>query len=80
VLAGDAVSEVSKLKERIEGDIVVYGSRPLVRMLMEHDLAPSTRAPTITEASAASEGSGVVEDPSFADKSEMACAAVLAEA
>jgi dihydrofolate reductase len=43
VLAGEPVSEVSKLKERVEGEIVVYGSRPLVRMLMEEDLVDELR-------------------------------------
>jgi dihydrofolate reductase len=43
VLRGEVVSEVSKLKEQIEGEIVVYGSRPLVHMLMEHDLVDELR-------------------------------------
>jgi dihydrofolate reductase len=43
VLAGEAVSEVSKLKQQVPGEIVVYGSRPLVRMLMEHDLVDELR-------------------------------------
>jgi dihydrofolate reductase len=43
VLAGDVLSEVSKLKERIQGEIVVYGSRPLVRTLMEYDLVDELR-------------------------------------
>jgi dihydrofolate reductase len=43
ILKGDAVSEVLKLKEEIEGEIVVYASRPLVRTLMEHDLVDELR-------------------------------------
>jgi dihydrofolate reductase len=43
VLAGEVVSEVSKLKQQIPGEIVVYASRPLVRMLMEHDLVDELR-------------------------------------
>ena len=43
VLRGDVVSEVSKLKQQIEGEIVVYASRPLVRTLMEHDLVDELR-------------------------------------
>ena len=43
VLAGDVVGEVSQLQERIPGEIVVYGSRPLVRTLMEHDLVDQLR-------------------------------------
>jgi dihydrofolate reductase len=38
VLKGDVVTEVSKLKQELAGDIVVYASTPLVRTLMEHDL------------------------------------------
>ena len=43
VLRGEVVSEVSKLKQQTEGEIVVYGSRPLVRTLMEHDLVDELR-------------------------------------
>ena len=43
VLAGEVVSEVSKLKQQIPGEIVVYASRPLVRTLMEHDLVDELR-------------------------------------
>src|ERR1700757_739517 len=43
VLAGEVVSEVSKLKQRIQGEIVVYASRPVVRTLMEHDLVDELR-------------------------------------
>ena len=37
------VSEVSKLKQQIHGEIVVYASCPLVRTLMEHDLVDELR-------------------------------------
>ena len=43
VLRGEVVSEVSKLKQQIEGEIVVYASRPLVHTLMEHDLVDELR-------------------------------------
>jgi dihydrofolate reductase len=43
VLTGEVVSEVSKLKQRTQGEIVVYASRPLVRTLMEHDLVDELR-------------------------------------
>jgi dihydrofolate reductase len=43
VLKGDVVSEVSKLKREIDGEIVVYASRPLVQTLMEHDLVDELR-------------------------------------
>lgn len=43
VLNGDVVAEVSKLKERIAGDIVLYGSTGLVHTLLEHDLIDEVR-------------------------------------
>jgi dihydrofolate reductase len=43
VLKGDVVTEVSKLKQELDGDIVVPGSRQLVRTLMEHDLVDELR-------------------------------------
>ena len=38
VLGGDVVEEVTKLKEKYEGDIVVHGSSQLAQTLIEHDL------------------------------------------
>lgn len=43
VLAGDVVGEVSELRQRLQGEIVVYASRPLVHTLMEHDLVDELR-------------------------------------
>ena len=43
VLAGDVASEVSKLKQRLAGDIVVYASYQLVRTLLAHDLVDEVR-------------------------------------
>ena len=43
VLTGDVVTEVSELKQRLDGDIVVYGSARLVHMLMELDLVDEVR-------------------------------------
>jgi dihydrofolate reductase len=43
VLAGDVIQEVSKLKEEIDGEIVVAGSIRLVRALMENDLVDELR-------------------------------------
>jgi dihydrofolate reductase len=43
ILAGDAVTEVSELKHRIDGDIVVYGSGQLAHTLIEHDLVDELR-------------------------------------
>ena len=43
VLNGDAVTEVSKLKQELGGEIVVVASRQLVRTLMEHDLVDELR-------------------------------------
>jgi dihydrofolate reductase len=38
VLHGDLVDEVTKLKQRYDGDIVVHGSPQLAQTLIEHDL------------------------------------------
>src|SRR5438477_11885047 len=38
VLRGDMVAEVSKLKQELDGEIVVPGSHQLGRTLLEHDL------------------------------------------
>ena len=43
VLKGDVVNEVSKLKHELNGEIVVYGSIQLVRMLIEQDLVDELR-------------------------------------
>ena len=43
VLKGDVVSEVSALKERLDGEIVVYASYQLGRTLIEHDLVDELR-------------------------------------
>ena len=43
VLKGDAVSEVSKLKQQLAGDIVIAASFQLVRTLIEHELADELR-------------------------------------
>jgi len=38
VLRGNVVAEISKLRQRLDGDIVVHGSARLVQTLVEHDL------------------------------------------
>jgi dihydrofolate reductase len=43
VLKGDVLSEVSKLKQVLEGEVVVPASFQLVRTLMEHDLVDELR-------------------------------------
>jgi dihydrofolate reductase len=43
VLNGDVVNEVSRLKQELDGEIVVYGSGQLVRTLIEHDLVDELR-------------------------------------
>ena len=43
VIKGDVVSEVSKLKQEISGEILVYASYQLVRALIEHDLFDELR-------------------------------------
>jgi dihydrofolate reductase len=46
VLRGEVVAEVSKLKERIDGEIVVYASGRLVPTLIDHDLVDELRLMT----------------------------------
>lgn len=46
VLTGDVVKEVSKLKQQVAGDIIVYGSGRLAHTLMEHDLVDELRLMT----------------------------------
>jgi dihydrofolate reductase len=43
VLSGDAVAEVSKLKQQLPGDIVIAASFHLVHTLIDHDLADELR-------------------------------------
>jgi dihydrofolate reductase len=43
VLKGDVLNEVSKLKQELNGEIVVLASFQLVRMLLEHDLVDELR-------------------------------------
>jgi len=43
VLKGDVVTEVSKLKQELSGEIVIAASFQLVRTLIEHDLVDEIR-------------------------------------
>jgi dihydrofolate reductase len=43
VLNGDVVKEVEKLRQELDGDIVVHGSAMLVQTLLEHDLVDQLR-------------------------------------
>ncbi|WP_433684680.1 dihydrofolate reductase family protein [Nocardia sp. CA-119907] len=43
VLNGDVVKEISELKQKVNGEILVYGSYQLVRTLMEQNLADELR-------------------------------------
>ena len=43
VLRGDVATEVSKLKQELDGEIVVPGSHQLVHTLLEHDLVDEVR-------------------------------------
>jgi len=43
VLRGDVADQVSKLKQELDGDIIVYASTRLVHTLMEHDLVDELR-------------------------------------
>jgi dihydrofolate reductase len=46
ILNGDVVSEVSTLKQEVNGEIVVYASGRLVHTLIEHDLVDELRLMT----------------------------------
>jgi dihydrofolate reductase len=46
VIRGEAVEEVTKLKQSLDGEIVVYASRVLVQTLLEHDLVDEWRLMT----------------------------------
>jgi dihydrofolate reductase len=46
VLNGDAVTEVSELKRKVGGEILVYGSYQLMRTLIEQNLADELRLVT----------------------------------
>lgn len=43
VLKGDVVDEVTRLRQALEGDLVVHGSPQLVQTLLEHDLVDELR-------------------------------------
>jgi dihydrofolate reductase len=43
LLRGDVVDEISKLKQEVDGEIIVPGSIQLVRTLIEHDLVDELR-------------------------------------
>ena len=43
VLKGNVVNEVTRLKQELDGDIVVYASYQLGRTLIEHDLVDELR-------------------------------------
>jgi dihydrofolate reductase len=43
VLKGDVVDQVTRLKQELDGDIVVYASYQLGRTLIEHDLVDELR-------------------------------------
>jgi dihydrofolate reductase len=43
VLKGDVAEQVAKLKDELDGDVVVHGSARLVQTLLEHDLVDELR-------------------------------------
>jgi dihydrofolate reductase len=46
VLKGNVIEQVTKLKQNVDGDILVYASAPLVQLLMEYDLVDELRLMT----------------------------------
>jgi dihydrofolate reductase len=46
VLKGDVIDEIPRLRQQVDGDIVVYGSGRLVHALWEHDLVDELRLMT----------------------------------
>jgi dihydrofolate reductase len=67
VLKGEVVNEVSKLKQELDGEIVVYASCQLVRTLMEHSglaSASSARPATRSPCASSTPGSSVTASPS----------------
>jgi dihydrofolate reductase len=43
ILRGDVIDEVTELKQKVAGDIVVYASYQVGRTLLEHDLVDELR-------------------------------------
>lgn len=43
VITGDVVEQVTRIKETVDGEIVVFGSRQLVQALLAHDLIDEFR-------------------------------------
>ncbi len=43
VLKGDVLDEVSKLRQKVDGEILIYASYQVVRTLIEHDLVDELR-------------------------------------
>jgi dihydrofolate reductase len=43
ILRGDVVDEVTKLKQQVDGDILMYASYQLARTLLDHDLVDELR-------------------------------------
>lgn len=46
VLTGDPAQEAERLRKEADGDVLVYGSRPLARMLLERGLVDELRLTT----------------------------------
>jgi dihydrofolate reductase len=55
VLQGDVVDAVAKLRQELDGEIVVAGSRPLVPTLLEHGLVDELRLMVFPEVLGAGE-------------------------
>jgi len=46
IVSGNVIQEISKLKQQIDGDIVIYGSGRLAHTLIQHNLIDELRAMT----------------------------------
>ncbi|WP_345762784.1 dihydrofolate reductase family protein [Diaminobutyricibacter sp. McL0608] len=42
-MRGDVIGQIAELKRTVAGEIIVYGSRQLIRTLLEHDLVDEVR-------------------------------------
>lgn len=46
VLDGDPVQAAARVRREVDGDVLVYGSRPLAQLLLDHDMVDELRLMT----------------------------------